>query len=102
MQGVVIKIKKNKLEEWKKWCNEIQTKYRKEAIKTLHEEKCTQELFSIFQINDDWYTIGMSEGECLPSNKQTELNRLHEQKKQRCLESQHVSRAEVLYHIKSY
>ncbi len=101
MKGIVIKIKKGKEVVWREWCNKIKNEYSEEAIKTLSEEKCLQELFAIFQIGDSWYTIGMGEGECLPSNKITELNRIHEEKKFECLDSNNKSPIETLYHLKS-
>lgn len=101
MKGIVIKIKKGKEEVWREWCNKIQNDYADQAIETLKEERCIQELFAIFPLNGAWYTIGMSEGECFPSNKEIELNKIHNQKKQECLDPEFKSRIETLYHLKS-
>lgn len=94
-KGIVIKIKEGKLETWKDWCHQIQTEFKKEARETMREEKCEQELFGIFQINNSWYTIGIGEGECLPSNKATELNQIHQEKKKECLDPRHQSQTKI-------
>jgi hypothetical protein len=98
MKGVVYKIKEGKLGIWKDWCHEVSTTLRKEAIATLGEEKSTQEVFLIFKLDGQWYTLGAGEGECLSSNKEKEINIKHDQMKKECL-SRGV-RTETLYHIK--
>ncbi len=100
MKGVVIKIKEGKELVWREWCSLIKKKYQKEAIETLKEERCIQEIFSIFKLGEDWYTIGMGEGECLPSNKNSELNRIHQEKKMECLDPSSRVKIENLYHLK--
>lgn len=52
----------------------------------MNDEKITHESFSIFNMNDIDYVLGMSIGEHLPSNPQKDINIKHREIKEECLE----------------
>lgn len=97
MKGNLFKIRPGKLEKWKDWCYELENNLREEALITLKEEKCTQELFILFSINEDFYTVGMGEGECLPATLR-EINIKHKEISKECLEK--IDQISTLYHLK--
>ena len=97
MKIFLFKIKEGKVEHWRQWCNLLATEYKKEAIETLQEENLTYESFSIFSINGQHYTIGMTEGDAKPANMERELNQKHKTIKQECLER--MSPVEMGYEI---
>ncbi len=86
MKLYLFKVKEGKLETWKEWCNLLMTKYKNEAVETLKEEGVVYEAFSIFSINEEYYTIAMIEGEAKPTNMERELNQKHRATKKECLE----------------
>lgn len=97
MKSNIFKIKEGKTNQWKDWCNRLNTVYRDEALETLNEEKVIQELFLFFSINGKDYTISLVEGEALPSTDR-QLNIEHRKNFTECLEK--IGRAEILYHLK--
>jgi len=97
--GSLFKIKKGLKKEWIDWCAEIQNIRRSEAIETLKEEKVIQEAFVFFEVDDVEYTLGISEGENLPANNERDINKIHKEKKKKCLE--YIGKVDTLYHLKS-
>ncbi len=96
-KGNIFKIKKGKLAQWKRWCNLLATKYKKEAIETLKEENVTHEIFLIFSINKQYYTVGMTKGEAKPANMERKLNQKHKIMKKECLKR--INSIEIGYEI---
>ena len=98
MQGNVFKVKEGKLEQWKAWCEELNTTRKAEALETLKEEGLIYASFVLFSLNGDHYAIGMGIGEGKESNKNREINQRHMEMKRECLEK--VDSFNVLYEIK--
>lgn len=94
---VLLRVKEGKLETWKAWCAELEGARRAEAIETLNEEKVSEEICTLFFINNEAYVLGYVVGEMLPANMSREINQKHKQMKSDCLE--YVSEAETLYHL---
>ena len=82
----LFKIKEGKLGTWKSWCNMLATTRKNEALETLKEESLAYEGFFIFSINQEFYTLGITEGEGLPANMDKEINQKHKAIKKECLE----------------
>jgi hypothetical protein len=97
-KAVLFKIKPGKREQWEKWCLELSTTLKNDALATLHEEKLVQELAISFSINNEDFLLGYAEGENLPANIEKEINMKHKKMKEECLER--VSDANILYHFK--
>lgn len=97
MKANIFKIKKEKLDVWKKWCQLLNSDLKMEAIETLIEEKVSYEAFAIFKIKEEFYTIGFGEGEFLPANLNKEINIKHQAVKKECLE--YIDSAEMLYEL---
>jgi hypothetical protein len=98
-KAVLLKVKNGQWENWQKWCHQLNTTLRSEAILTLEEEQVLQELTLGFTLNNEHYVIGFMDGECLPANPDKTVNQRHNEMKRICLES--VSGADVLYNIKN-
>jgi hypothetical protein len=97
-KAVLLKVKSGQWEVWKKWCAELNTTLRSEAILTLEEEQVLQELTLAVVLNGEHYVIGFMDGDCLPANTKRSVNQRHNEMKQNCLE--YVDDVEVLYNIK--
>jgi len=82
----LFKIKEGKLDKWREWGKLLETTYKEEAIETLKEEGLSYESFCVFQINGEYYTFAMTEGEHRPINMDRELNQKHKAIKRECLE----------------
>lgn len=93
----LFRIKEGKLEKWKEWGNLLMTKYKEEAIETLQEEGLIYEGFCIFEVDGQYYTLGMVEGEEKPTNMERELNIKHRAMKKECLEK--MGSVEEVYEI---
>lgn len=93
----LFKIKEGKLETWKKWGKLLVKKYKKEAIETLKEENIQYEGFCIFEMNGDYYTLAMIEGEAKSANMERKLNQKHRAMKKECLER--IGSVEKIYEI---
>jgi len=96
MQFVFKKIKKDKLDIWRDWCELLRTKYSKEALETLVEEGVLFEAFICFEINNQWYSLGLSSVPITPTNMNRELNRKHKAMRKECLEDMSIP-VEILY-----
>ncbi len=96
--AVLFKIKNGYLDEWKNWCREIQEERYVEAKDTLVEEGLSQEVAFLFKYDSGYYILGFIDGVGLPANPEREINKIHKEKKERCLE--YIGPAEILYHIK--
>lgn len=82
----IYKLKKDKVSEWKKWCSKIDNSLQEEALRTLKEEESSLETFLIFEINNEFYTIGFGIGKFLAINQDRKLNTMHMKKKKECFE----------------
>lgn len=91
------RILPGKVEEWRNWCQELQTTFAKEALSTIQEEGNLFEGGYCFKIAEEYYTIGVAEGQFLPADSENELNKKHHQKKHECL-GEEVS-LEILYFL---
>ena len=91
----VLKVKEGMLDEWKSWCSELQNDRKDEAIATLAEEGLEYETAGLFKLANDYYVIATVYGEARPSDKNKEINRIHLEKRRKCLEP--VGDVEVLY-----
>jgi len=88
MKYAIYKIKPNKFETWKNWCNELNTTFREEALKTLAYENILFESFIIFNIKDEPYTLGCileKDGGEKTADILNELNQKHQAIKKECL-----------------
>ncbi|MGK2849235.1 MAG: DUF6176 family protein, partial [Minisyncoccota bacterium] len=96
MNVKVFKLKQGKEDQWREWCKQLQTIYRREAIATVLEEQGKFESFVLFNVGNDYYTVGISDTK-LAANKEVSLNREHQRQKKECLE--HSLNADVLYEL---
>lgn len=96
LEGNLFRIKPDKLETWKLWCHTLSNELRDEAIETLKEEGMTQEAFVVFELNNDYFTIGLGDGQCLPTTDR-EINRKHKQMGKECLEK--IGKVSCLYNF---
>lgn len=100
MKSVLFKIKDNKLGQWKKWCEELNTIHREEALKTLAEENFLFEGFVMFQIGSEFYTLGVAlekRGGGKTADENNLLNKKHYLMKSECLEK--ISKGEASYFL---
>src|SRR3989339_683336 len=95
---ILLKVREGKLEEWKKWCNELELTRRAEALETLEEEKVTEESCVLFHFDGAPHVVAFAEGEMLPARMDREMNQKHVAMKKECLE--YVGEGESLYHLK--
>jgi len=84
-QARLYKILPGKVEEWKAWCQEIQTTFSKEALRTIEEEGNLFEGCLCFEISGEYYSVGFALGDFLPADESNELNKKHDKKKKECL-----------------
>jgi hypothetical protein len=96
LEGNLFKIKEGKIDIWKEWCNELNTSLRNDAIATLKEEGNVQEVFVVFELNGDFYTIGLAEGQNLPATNK-EINIKHKAISKECLEK--IGKVSCLYNL---
>jgi hypothetical protein len=86
MKFVLFKIKEGKLDTWKNWCGVLRTTYKEEALETLKEEGLIYEACVGFEIEGNWYTLGIVQGEEKPINLERELNIKHRAIRKECLQ----------------
>ncbi len=86
MHARVYKIQSGKLEQWKSWCEKLNTSLRDEAKSTIKEEGGTFESVLVFSLGDDWYTVGISDA-VKSGNMDRAINQEHQRQKKECLES---------------
>jgi len=99
MKGVIYKLKKGKETVWRAWLEtSIHGKYRNEALKSLKEEKCTIEIWTVFKIGKSWYTMGMNDAKA-KSNKEREVNKKHKAMKAECFDSR-VGEVESIFDLR--
>lgn len=85
MNVKVFKLKPGKEKQWEDWCRLLQTILYQEALSTVLEERGTFELFCLFQVGNDYYTIGLSDTK-QSARTNVVLNQRHQQQKKECLE----------------
>ncbi|MBP9698302.1 MAG: hypothetical protein KBD65_03880 [Candidatus Moranbacteria bacterium] len=85
LKARLYKVLPGKVEEWKAWCNEIQTIFSEEALRTIKEEGNIFEGCLCFEISGECYAVGFALGDFLPVDENNELNRKHNEKKRACL-----------------
>jgi hypothetical protein len=87
---MLCKIKPGKTQVWLDWCNEINSNYRDEGLRSIMEENLILEKCTILHTQEDDYVIYEHEtrGEDTkkPANMEKEMNVLHFQKFHECLE----------------
>lgn len=86
LQIALFKIKKDKVHVWKDWCNTLQKKFNKEAIETLKEEGLESEFYTLFEIDEDFYTLAGGYRLINGSTSDKKLNKVHNDKKKECFE----------------
>jgi len=94
---VLLKVKEGKIDTWKNWCAEIEGVRRAEACETLRKEGVTEEMCTLFFIDQQAYVLAFAEGEMSPANMSREINQKHQEFKKECLE--YLSDGETLYHL---
>lgn len=97
-KAYLFKIKEGKKHVWYKWCQEISTSLRVEALSTLEEEQVTHELTLGISLPEGNYVVGYMDGECLPANQDREINQRHSIMKEECLER--IGPVDILYDLK--
>jgi hypothetical protein len=88
MKYALFEIKKNKVEQWQNWCYKLSTDFKLEAENSLKEENYLFEGWLIFNIGEDFYTIGFGEEKEEGAKPATDsfLNKEHKRNKEECLE----------------
>ncbi len=103
MEYTLYKIKSDKLKQWTDWCSELNNSRYEEALSTIKAEMVLMEAFVIFEVNDQWYTIGMSvtDGEsATPSDGSIQINQQHKFQKKECLEK--ISKGKAAYILTNF
>lgn len=96
----LFRVKPGKLDQWKAWCEKLQTTLYSQAIETLTEEKLRQEVAILLTIDDEYYVVGCMEGKnYVAPNAARDINREHQRHKSECLDK--VSQADILYNLES-
>lgn len=99
MQGNIFKLKKDKVDEWKKWSSYLLSQ-KNEVIKTLVEENISFEGSFLFSSAEDIFVCMYAKpqiGEFSKSaNLEKEINKEHRNKMKECFEEK-LSRIENLY-----
>lgn len=98
-RGSVLRVKKERLDQWRAWCNELRTSFHEDAIESLKQEQVIQEAAFLFEIAGEYYVLGFMDGEGLLADMTKEVNIKHKKAKEECLER--VSDIELLYNIKT-
>lgn len=96
IKAVLLKVKEGYINEWKDWCSELQHQRYGDAQSTLREEGLIQEGALLFERGNEYYVIGFTEGDGLGGDQGKEINKMHQEKKNRCLE--YLGPVESLYH----
>lgn len=96
-KGRIFKFKEGKEGLWKKWCNELNTTLKEEALETLKEEGLLFECSAVFKVQTASYALILVKGEALPSDKNKEINKKHQQMKKECFEDAYP--LDVLYEL---
>ena len=99
IKGAIFRVKQGRFDQWRAWCNELQTSLREDALDSLRQEQVYQEAAFLFEIKGEHYVLGFMDGESLPGDMTKEVNIKHKQMKEECLE--YISNIEVLYNIKT-
>ena len=88
MKYALFKVKEGRLDQWRRWCSLLMDKnaYYDQAYKSVLDEGLITEAFFTFQLDDTWYALGCGAGEDKPADPNLEVNKLHKQMKQECLE----------------
>ncbi len=71
--------------KWFKWCEQLNTTLKSEALDTLKEEGGTFECFINFEIDNQFYSLALGDGH-LPADMSKEINQRHKEIKKECLE----------------
>jgi hypothetical protein len=84
----LLKIKENKKDQWKHWCNLLMTTRKKEALESLKKENVLSEECYFLKINDVDYLLGVVtyEGELKKADMSMPINQEHDKQKKECLE----------------
>lgn len=96
----LFRIKKDRLNQWNEWCFRLNTDLSVQAADTLVHEHIFSEAFLNFQIEETWYSIGVSFSEDsneMPPQENLVINIEHKKQKQECLEF--VTRGAAAYSL---
>lgn len=99
INGAIFRVKQDRLDQWRAWCNELETSFHEDALDSLKQEQIFQEAAFLFEIKGEFYVLGFMDGECLPADMTKEVNIKHKQAKEECLER--VSDITVLYNLQA-
>lgn len=88
MEGALFKLKRNKVKVWQEWLEALKTTWKDEVALSLKEEGLSCEHWTVFNIGDDFYTMGFGVREKKGKvNKERMVNMLHQEKKQECFDN---------------
>lgn len=93
----LLKVKPGKEQEWRDWCNELNTTRRVEAKTSLKEENLLREGCYMFKRSDDIFVVGFMEWEGERYLGQDKITQEHFAKIKECLDS--IDTGEELYLI---
>lgn len=101
MNGNIFKLKKEKVEEWRKWSAHL-IAHEAEVRETLREEHMLFEGSFIFSQQEESYVClyGKHDGAPSPTNLERELNRTHREKMKECFEER-IGKIENLYYFEA-
>lgn len=85
--AVLFKVKKDKINIWREWSEQLEIHRRSEALETIIEEREIFEGSFDFKISDEDFVLmfGYNEEELLPATEK-EINTNHKRIKRECLE----------------
>jgi hypothetical protein len=81
-------VKEGKENLWKSWCDQIETKFKDKALRTLKQEGIIHESFINIEIDNITYTLAhiiVVGEEITPADKENDLNIRHMKIKKECL-----------------
>lgn len=103
MQGNIFKIRKHKVEEWKKWASYLISQ-KKLVAETLEEENVSLEGSFLFSQGEDTlvclYSVEKNDVNKKEANLEKEINVKHREKMKECFEEK-ISKIENLYLFES-
>lgn len=94
----IFRLRKDKVELFKSWAQEVSTSLLYESLEALKEENCTREIFIMFNIGQDTYIAAHMEGDdIVPSNAERSINIKHKEIMKECVDA--VVDYDVLYDL---
>lgn len=96
----LFRIKEGRLNQWNEWCLRLNTQLSTQAAETLVYENILSEAFFNFELEESWYSLGVSFAEDSherPPQENLAINIEHKKQKQECLEF--VTRGTAAYSL---